>query len=156
MKSSFWIDNNRDNAIKACLIVNTAALAIASAILFFFTWKDVFIAESKYTSNEPSKRDFCTMVMDQMIHKKLSAKLVEDALFELVTKDKYATLLLSGNEKITGTWSKSDSCKVMISGETLRSFDFYLEEEGGYPFFYKVRKITENELFGEEANQEEE
>ncbi|HXH74373.1 MAG TPA: hypothetical protein VNJ08_05385 [Bacteriovoracaceae bacterium] len=90
--------------------------------------------------------------MNQMIQKKLSSKLLEESLYDLVSRDQYSALLLSGEEKLTGVWSSDEACKVMIRGEVPRSFDFYLTTSGSYPFYYLVQKITENELFDKEVN----
>lgn len=130
--------------------VNLFLLACSLIVVIWALMSRVFVSESGLTDSGPSKRDFCSLITQQMIQKKLSPKLMTDSLFELVTRDNYASLYFSGKEKVTGIWSNDDSCKVLVSGESFRSFDLKLEMDGGYPFYYVVVKISENELFEKE------
>lgn len=150
MQSLFSADKHKEMAQGLLLKVNLGLIILTTIILLYVCSQRIFITESDLISNEASKRDFCALTMKQMIQKKLSTKLMQQALFDLVTRDNYSTLFLKGKEKITGLWSGEESCKILIKGEVLRSFDFYLTASGEFPFYYQVKKITENELFEKE------
>jgi hypothetical protein len=151
MKSLFSIDQDNEKRQSLYLKIGLCLIVINTILLGYVSAQRLFISEAEITSNEPSKRDFCFLTMEQMIHKKLSPKLLEEALFDLVVRDNYSALFFKGNEKISGIWSGKESCKIMVQGKAPRSFDFYLTTDGKYPFYYKVRKITENELFEKEV-----
>jgi hypothetical protein len=151
MKSLFSIDQDNEKRQSRCLNISLCLIVINTILLGYVSAQRFFISEAKIISNEPSKRDFCFLLMNQMIHKKLSPKLLEENLFDLVISDNYSALFFKGNEKISGIWSGEESCKVMVQGKVPRSFDFYLTTDGKYPFYYQVRKITENELFEKEV-----
>jgi hypothetical protein len=90
-------------------------------------------------------------VTKQIIDKKLSKEIISESLYELVSRDNYKSLFFEGDEKVNAVWSSEESCKVLVkTSGGLRSFDYFLEKDSGNKFYYKVKKITENELFEKE------
>lgn len=152
MRNSFYKDRVMEGAKKWNLQIILIFFAVTAGILIYVTnQRDFFISETFITSEAP-KREFCSAVMTQMIAKKLSPKLLDEGLFELVTRDNYSALYLSGKESILGIWSTDNSCKVLFRQEHLRAFDLFLDDSGEYPFYYKVMKITEHDFFEKEEN----
>lgn len=147
MKSLFSIDKESTHKLNRTYKINLVLIVLMMMLLIYVSNQRLFIRTAKITSHEPSKRDFCELIMDQMIHKKVSNKLLSQGLYEQVVANNYGALILTGNEKIRSIWSDDKRCKIMIKGENLRSFDLYLSESGNYPFFYEVYKISENELY---------
>lgn len=152
MRNSFYKDRVLEGAKKWNLQIILTFFAVTAGLLIYVTnQRDFFISENFITSEAP-KREFCSAVMTQMIAKKLSPKLLDEGLFELVTRDNYSALYLSGKESILGIWSTDNSCKVLFREEQLRAFDLILDDSGEYPFYYKVMKITEHDFFEKEEN----
>ena len=111
-----------------------------------------FIPEAEGLSKDSSKRDFCTMALNQMIHKKLSKKIIASGLYELVTADNYKNLFFDEEDKVSSVYSGEDSCKVLVkTKDGLRSLDLFLEEGDDPEFHYQIRKIHENELYEKES-----
>jgi hypothetical protein len=150
MQSLFSIDKKKMINDGLLFKTNLVIIFLTVIILLYICSQRIFIVQTDMLSNEVSKRDFCHLVMKQMINKKLSPKLIQDSLYNLITRNDYSALYIKGVEKIVGAWSGDDMCKVLIKGQTLRSFDFYLTTSGEFPFYYQVRKITEHDLFEEE------
>lgn len=151
MRNSFYKDKVLEGSKRWSLQIICLNFFTLVGVLIYVSHQRDFFIDSPYVTSEASKRDFCSAVMSQMIEKKLSPKLIDEGLFELVSRDHYAALYLSGKEKIKGIWSTDDSCKILIREDNIRSFDFYLDDSGEYPFHYIVTKITEHELFDKEA-----
>ncbi|MGZ3745422.1 MAG: hypothetical protein ACXVBQ_16280, partial [Pseudobdellovibrionaceae bacterium] len=60
-------------------------------------------------------------------------------------------LYFDGDEQISSIWSNDEVCKVLVKTKNgLRSFDFFFDQSLEFHYFYKVKKITENELFEKE------
>lgn len=150
MKNTFYHDKVIEGSKTWNFYVIVAVLIFQAIMIIYLSTQRDFIIESPYISNDASKRDFCSMVMSQMIERKLSSKLTSEGLYEVVTKDNYSSLYLKGSETIKAIWSNDDSCKLLIKGDYLRSFDFYLEDSGEYPYHFVVQKITEHDLFEKE------
>ncbi|MGZ3807327.1 MAG: hypothetical protein ACXVCE_04515, partial [Bacteriovorax sp.] len=86
-----------------------------------------------------------------LIEKKLSKKIITESLFGLVTSENYKALYFEGDEKISAIWSSDESCKVLVKTKTgLRSFDYFFDQSREFKYFYKVKKITENEFYEKE------
>lgn len=135
------------NYIKVTLLVSSVCLF---ANVFNRT-KHMFISEAKGLSSDASKRDFCSMAFDQMIHKKLSKKIISDGLYDLVVADNYKNMLFEEEDTVGSVFSSDEACKVMVkTKEGLRSFDLHLEEGDEAEFHYKIIKIHENELYEKE------
>ncbi len=129
--------------LKICLIF------IVATFLFNLKGcsKSYFLKESELLTFEASKRDFCSLSMNQMIQKKLSSKLMDESLYSQVIADNYSAMYLDEKSKISSILSNEEGCKILLaSNNGLRSFDFKLEQDSGYPFFYHIKKIHENEL----------
>jgi hypothetical protein len=150
MKSLFSVDKNRLMGESVIHRINLALMLLCLASLFYISSTRIFIADSGITSNEPAKRDYCALVMKQMINKKLSPKLMEEGLYQKVVSDGYSALFFEGKEKISGVWAGKKTCKILISGTTPRSFNFFLTGSSSLPFYYQVTKIREHELFEKE------
>jgi hypothetical protein len=147
MKNLFSIDKDSEHRLDRAYKINLFLITMMIVVLIYVSTQRIFIKTAKLVSNEPSKRDFCELIMNQMIHKKLSKKLMKESLYEQVVANNYGVLLFSGKEKLTGIWSGQNKCKVIVRGDGLRSFDFFLEESNEHPFYFEVFKITENDLF---------
>lgn len=146
----FLEDKEQAQTLKKLVLANLIlffGLLIVGIIFFRFG----YTKEDSWIVSEAPKRDFCSMVARQLIEKKVSPKLLEEGLFNLVTNDNYKALPFTGIEKISAIWSNETSCKVLIKDELgLRSFDYYLNSNGTYPFYYQVEKITEHDIFEKE------
>lgn len=135
------------------LIKVNLGLTIILLILMFFKTKPLFLKSDEGLTTEASKRDFCAFSMKQIINRKLSSKLMNEGLFQLVVKDNYGALGFKGNEEVVSIWSSDTSCKVLLRTELgMRSFDFHLNQSNDFKFYYQIHKITENELFDKEEN----
>ncbi len=111
-----------------------------------------FIKGEEGITLDASKRDFCVMAMNQMIHKKLSKKLVTSDLYTLVTEENYKNMFFEDEDKVTSIFSSDSKCKLLVKAkEGVRSFDFTLEESGDLEFFYQITKIHENDLYDKES-----
>lgn len=129
-------------------VVLASAVLVLNLILGIFSAKKAFMPEAPSIVSMPPKRDFCYMAFSEILSKKLSEILMEDSLFELVTKDNYAAMRLTGDEKITFIYSADEFCKVITKDKIgLRSFDVFLNEGGSFPYYFKIWKIKEHELF---------
>ena len=103
-------------------------------------------------SVDASKRDFCAMAINQMIHKKLSKKIITDGLYDLVSADNYKNMLFDEGDKVSSVWGGEGVCKVLVkTKDGLRSFDLFLEEGDEPEFHYQIQKIHENELYEKES-----
>lgn len=135
------------NYIKVTLVVSVVCLF---ANVFHRT-KHLFVSEAKGLSSDASKRDFCSMAFDQMIHKKLSRKIISNGLYDLVVADNYKNMLFEEDDTVGSVFSSDEACKVLVkTKEGLRSFDLYLEEGDEAEFHYQITKIHENELYEKE------
>jgi hypothetical protein len=136
------------NYIKATLIISGLCF-IAN---FFNRTKHFFISEAQGLSVDASKRDFCSMAINQMIHKKLSKKIIDDGLYDLVTEENYKNMLFDEEDKVSSVFNGEDICKVLVkTKDGLRSFDLFLEVGADSDFHYQIKKIHENELFEKES-----
>ena len=144
-------DKMRDDGLGLLLKINIVISTIFLGVSFMTLGKTLFISESEGLSFDASKRDFFFFFTKRIIDKKLSKSIITESLYELVTKDNYKDLYFEGDEKVSAVWSGEDSCKVLVKTSTgLRSFDYFLEKDSKNKFYYKVKKITENELFEKE------
>ena len=146
-------DKIKDEQISLLLKLNVLITIIILAILFFNVSRQLFIVEADGLIYDAPKRDFCSLVTNQLIEKKLSKKIITESLFLLVTADNYKNIYFDGEEKISGIWSSDESCKVLVKTKSgLRSFDYYFDQGKENKFYYKVKKITENEFYEKENN----
>ena len=131
--------------------INFGLLIILVCLLIYQGMGRTYVKESSWLVSETPRRDFCSMVASQIVQKNVSRILVEEGLFELITRNNYEALPFSGKEKLSGIWSNDKGCKVILKDELgLRSFDFTLEDSGKYPYYWLVTKIREHELFEKE------
>jgi hypothetical protein len=129
------------------LYVTLVVICVSILSLFYISSQRFFIEDAKGLSDEASKKDFCSFAMNQIIKKQLSVKLMEDDLYQLVSKNEYEAMYLTGKEKIKSIWSDLDKCKIFVKGEgEPRVFDFVLTTSSDFPFYYKVQKISEHEI----------
>lgn len=144
-------DKLKDDGLGLLLKLNIFISTIFLGSSLFIGGKKIFINEREGLSFDASKSDFCSLVTKQIIDKRLSKEIISESLYELVTRDNYISLYFEGNEKVNAVWSSEESCKVLVkTSDGLRSFDYFLEKDSGNKFYYKVKKITENELFEKE------
>lgn len=130
------------------LIYGNLFISFVLVMFFIFLFKLSYTREGEWVVSEAPRRDFCMMVAKQLIEKKVSEKVMESGLYSLVTNDNYRALPFTGSEKVSAVWSNDNSCKVLIKDEIgLRSFNYVLNSDGSYPFYYQVEKIKEHELF---------
>ncbi|MGZ3789419.1 MAG: hypothetical protein ACXVLQ_12900 [Bacteriovorax sp.] len=144
-------DKIKDEKISLLLKLNVLITSIVLVILLVRVSKQLFIVEADGLTLDASKRDFCSLVTNQLIEKKLSKKIITESLFGLVTSENYKALYFEGDEKISAIWSSDESCKVLVKTKTgLRSFDYFFDQSREFKYFYKVKKITENEFYEKE------
>jgi hypothetical protein len=140
-------DKIKDEQISLLLKLNVLITALILVVSFVNVSKHLFIVEAAGLTIDASKRDFCSLVTKQLIDKNLSKSLITESLYGQVINDNYKGLYFDGEEKISGIWSSDDSCKVLVKTKSgMRSFDFYFDQGSENKFYYKVKKITENEL----------
>lgn len=114
--------------------------------------KHLFIKEASELSEDASKRDFCSMAMNQMIHKKLSKLLMDESLYSQVVADNYKAMLFNDVDKVSSVFSGEDSCKILVhTSDGVRSFDLILDKGSDFKYFYQITKIHENELTEKES-----
>lgn len=153
MISEMFKEKQFEDKILIFLKVITAVVVINSAIAIHYHVKNLFLSPVEGLTEEASKRDFCAMAMNQMIQKKLSKYLIEEGLYSQVIEDNYKAMYFDGEDKVTSIYSGDSSCKVLIhTKEGQRSFDLSLNAESDFPFFYKIAKIHENELYATADN----
>lgn len=131
-------------------------IAVGSVINFGLLLKShtqhLFIKEVSELSEDASKRDFCSMAMNQMILKKLSKPFVEESLYSQVVADNYKAMLFDDVDKVSSVFSGEDSCKVLVhTKDGIRSFDLILDKGSDFKYFYQIIKIHENELIEKES-----
>ncbi len=131
-------------------------IAVATVINFCLLLKShtqhLFIKEVSELSEDASKRDFCSMAINQMIHKNLSKLLMEESLYSQVVADNYKAMLLDDVDKVSSVYSGEDSCKVLVhTKDGVRSFDLILDKGPDFKYFYQITKIHENELSEKES-----
>ena len=144
-------DKVRDEKLGLLFKLNFLISLVILFITFINFSKQLFIVEGEGLIFEASKRDFCSLVTTQLIEKKISKKIMTESLFGQVTSDNYKNLYFDGDEKISGIWSDDEACKVLVKTKSgLRSFDYYFDQGAENKFYYKVKKITENEFFEKE------
>ncbi len=111
-----------------------------------------YVKEAEGLSRDSSKRDFCSMAMNQMIKKKLSKKIITDGLYEVVVAENYKNMMFEDGDLVGSVFSGDDTCKVLVkTNDSLRSFDLYLVEDEDSEFHYQITKIRENELYEKES-----
>ncbi len=148
MISDMFKEKQFEDKILIFLKVISAVVIINSAIAIHYQVKNLFLSPVEGLTEEASKRDFCAMAMNQMIQKKLSKHLIEEGLYSQVIEDNYKAMFFESEDKVTSIYSGENSCKVLIhTKEGQRSFDLSLNAESDFPFFYKIAKIHENELY---------
>lgn len=136
------------NYIKLTLLVSSLCLL---ANIFNRT-RHYFVTEAEGLSSDASKRDFCTMALNQMIHKKLSKKIITDGLYELIVADNYKNMFFDDEDKVSSVFTGESSCKALVkTKDGLRSFDLYLEQGDDPEFHYQITKVRENELYEKES-----
>jgi hypothetical protein len=146
-------DKIKDEQISLLLKLNVLITIIVFIISLFNVSKQLFITEAEGLTFDASKRDFCSLVTSQLIDKKLSKKIITESLFGLVTADNYKNIYFDGEEKISAIWASDETCKVLVKTKTgLRSFDYFFDQSKDFKYYYKVKKITENEFFEKENN----
>lgn len=140
----------REMKLKFNLILILFAVLLTSEILVKKShW---FIVSDEFLSKEASKRDFCSMAMNQIIAHKLSNKIITDNLYEIITSDNYRNMPFDDGDSVSEVFTNESKCKVLVKTKAgLRSFDFTLRTSFDESFFYKVEKIFENELVEREA-----
>ena len=130
-------------------------LIVSGLCLFaniFNRTKHWYVSSVEGLSDEASKRDFCSMALNQMIQKKLSKKIITDGLYELVVTDNYKNMLFDEGDKVSSVFSTDEACKVLVkTKDGIRSFDLSLEEGDEAEFYYQIQKIRENELYEKET-----
>ena len=142
----------KDKLIEEKYLFALQAIGVAVGILLILVVKNytqhIFIKEAPELTTEASKRDFCTMSMNQMIQKKLSQQLMDESLYSQVTANGYKAMLFNEDDKVSSVFSNDESCKVLVhTPDGIRSFDLILESNNDYKFFYQIKKIHENELY---------
>lgn len=111
-----------------------------------------FIKEADGLSADASKRDFCAMALTQMIHKKLSKKIISDGLYELIVADNYKNMFFDDEDNVSAIFTGENSCRALVkTKDGLRSFDLFLEEGDDPEFHYQISKIHENELYEKQS-----
>jgi hypothetical protein len=130
------------------LKLNIFLTFIAIVMTWILVPTQIFIKEAQGLSPDASKRDFCAMAMNQVIKKKLSKKIITDSLYSQVINDNYKNLYFDGEETVESVFSNDNACKILVkTKDGIRSFDFTLEAEGSFEFYYTITKIRENELY---------
>lgn len=146
-------DKLNDDKISLLLKLNVFITTIILIISFRNVSKQLFLPQDEL-SLDASKRDFCSLVTKKLISKSLPRKLITESLFNLVTADNYKALFFEGTESISGIWSGDETCKVLVkTNDGLRSFDYFFDHSMDFKYFYKLRKITENELYEKEKSE---
>lgn len=111
-----------------------------------------FVKEAEGLSRDSSKRDFCSMAMNQMIKKKLSKKIITESLYEVVIAENYKNMMFEEGDSVGSVFSGEDNCKVLVkTNDSIRSFDLFLVEGEDSEFYYQITKIRENELYEKES-----
>ena len=137
--------------IKGALVVSSLCLLFDLYNLFNQT-RHYFIKEADGLSFEASKRDFCTMALEQMIHKNLSKKIIASGLYETIVADHYKNMFFEDDDKVSSVYLGENKCKALVkTKDGLRSFDLFLEEGDEPDFHYQITKVRENELFEKES-----
>lgn len=148
MISEMFKERNFEDKIYFSLKVIMVVVSINIAMAFHYQVKNLFLSPAEGLTDDASKRDFCAMVMNQIIQKNLSRHLINESLFSQVIEDNYKAMLFEVEDKVTSIYSGENSCKVLVrTKEGQRSFDLSLNAESDFPFFYKIEKIHENELY---------
>ena len=137
-----------DKKLSFYLMINIALTAVVLFLILINYSGKLFIREAQGLSPEASKRDFCSMAMNQVITKKLSKKIITESLYSQVVNDNYKNLYFEGEEVVDSVFTKESICKVIVkTKDGIRSFDFTLDKSGDSEFYYLIKKIHESELY---------
>lgn len=130
------------------VIAISIAVIVLELTLLLFRIGHNFVKVPEGLSKDASKSDFCTMAVDQMIHKKLSKKIVSENFYQRVTSNNYVDLALDQEDSISSVFSGNEFCKVLVkSKSSLKSLDLFLSEGEDSDFYYQITKIRINELY---------
>jgi hypothetical protein len=141
-------DKLKDEKRSLLVAVNLLFTIALSILMLINISKKIFITEAQGLSPDASKRDFCSMAMNQVIKKKLSTKIITESLYSQVINDNYKNLYFDGDEVVESVFSNENICKVIVkTKEGIRSFDLTLDEAGNLEFYYVIKKIHESELY---------
>lgn len=135
---------------KFSLILALCGLLLLSDL--FIKKSRFFVSSNEFLSKEASKRDFCSMAMNQIIGHKLSKRIITDNLYEIITNDNYKNMYFEDGDSVSEVFVSEEKCKVLVKVKNgLRSFDFNIGSSFDESFFYKVEKVIENELVEKEG-----
>jgi hypothetical protein len=141
-------DKIKDEKHSWYLKLNIILTSIVIVMTLINVSKKIFITEAQGLSPDASKRDFCSMAMNQVIKKKLSKKIITDSLYSQVINDNYKNIYFDGEETVEAVFSNESVCKIIVKAKDgIRSFDFTLEDSGSFEFYYTITKIHESELY---------
>ncbi len=148
MSVQIFKDKIRDTKQSWFLVGNFILTFILFVMVLINFSKKIYITEAQGLSPDASKRDFCSMAMNQVINKKLSKKIITESLYSQVVNDNYKNLYFEGEEVVDSVFTNESVCKVIVKvKDGIRSFDFTLEESGSSEFYYVIKKIHESELY---------
>ena len=144
-------EKNAEEKLLSYIRLTLLVSALCLLANVFNRTKHWYVSTDEGLSEDASKRDFCSMALNQMIQKKLSKKVITDGLYELVVADNYKNMLFDEEDKVSSVFSADETCKVLVkTKDGIRSFDLSLEEGDEAEFHYQIQKIRENELYEKE------
>lgn len=132
------------NSGKEFIVIILLSLILIINLFIFFSNGPSFIALSG-ESNKPPLSSFCSLLSDQLMAKQLSPKMVEESVFQALTKSDYSVLEFKGKEKLLGSMAQEKSCVTYIRDDLgVRALFFSLEESSLNHAYYKVTAVKEN------------
>jgi hypothetical protein len=144
-------DKMKDDKNNIFIKLNFLFTLILIFLTFTASGKQYFLKSSDDLTSKASERDFCKIVIKQLIEKKLSEQVVSPSLYQIITAENYKNLFFEGSEIVSGVWSGENQCKILVkTKDSIRSFDFTYEESLKFKYFYVLTKIHENDFYEKE------
>lgn len=129
----------------------TAVAFIIGALLLLTTLFDAFFNKTTFIigdkiSNTPPLENFCSLIGDQILSKKLSKKLTNENVFNVLSANNYEILEFNGREKLMGTHANHEdkTCLLFIRDDLgVRTLSMSIDEGSSNFAYYKIQSLKE-------------
>lgn len=124
-------------------VVSMLALLLIIQILGIITRDDkssIPIA----SNNASSLLNFCALVSDQLINKKLSPELYNNIIYDGLSKNNYAVLNFNNKEELLISSETKEGCTTILRDDLgVRVFKIGVSKDENNPAYYGVHSFTE-------------
>lgn len=120
-------------------------LILSTTLIDAFFNKTTIIIGDKVT-NTPLLENFCSLIGDQILSKKLSKKLSNENVFNILSANNYKILEFNGREKLLGTHANHEekTCLLYIRDDLgVRTLSMTIDEGSSNFAYYKILSLKE-------------